>query len=96
MAIHESRHQSDLEKRLRLLRQQMYGKSQSPAISHQPSDKKQMIKPEGPRLASESYSDITYLRADLLKIAIFSAFIFGAQAALYFLLKQNLLNINLF
>lgn len=93
MAIHESRHQSDLEKRLRLLRQQMYGKGQLSAISFQPSDKN---KSEDRRLTTKSSLDITYLQADLFKIATFSAFMFGAQIILYYLFQQNILKINLF
>lgn len=96
MAIQQTKKQSDLEKRLQLLRRQVYGKGsesqyisksvnqrvkESDVLTHRPTD-------------TLILSDLTYLRHDLLKILIFSSFAIGAQVILFFLLKNNILKIN--
>jgi len=86
MAIHESKKQSDLEKRLKLLRQQVYGKTES--HSFQTSDIKK----------SDNYSitaDITYLYQDLFKILILSSAAIAVQLLLFILTKNHILNINI-
>ena len=84
MAIHQTKKQSDLEKRLKLLRQQVYGKT----------DK---MKLEVPTSNSASIqSDLTYLHQDLFKIVTLSTVAIGAQFILLFLLKNNLLRLNFF
>ena len=70
MAITESKRQSDLEKRLKLLRQQVYGKLANQQISksvHQPIGK---LKTNTQIYQSNtaSVSDVTYLFQDLSKI----------------------------
>lgn len=91
MSIHESKKQSDLEKRLKLLRQQVYGKSRSSAISYQSSGKKEE--------KSDNYStktDISYLYQDLIKILTLASLAIGAQIILFFLTKNHILKFNLF
>ena len=107
MAIHESKKQSDLEKRLKLLRQQVYGKenrqssSPSGAHSYQLSDKKKIksddrYRPQVGRLTTDSYSDTTYLYHDLFKILTLSSLAIGVQLILFMLLKNHILNLNFF
>ena len=109
MAIHQTQKQSDLEKRLKLLRQQVYGKEnrQSSAISplrreasYQLSDKTKKsdgrYQPKVSGLTTNSYSEITYLRGDLTKIALFASLAFGFQIILFYLLQNHILKINLF
>lgn len=94
MAIQQQKKQSDIEKRLQLLRRQVYGKNQSSAVSYQLSDEKQ--KKSDDRLTTESYSisDLTYLHHDLLKILLFSSLAIGIQLILFFLMRNHILNIN--
>lgn len=93
MAIQLSKKQSDLEKRLKLLHNQVYGKSQSSAISYQLSDKK---KSDDRGLTTESYSDIVYLQKDLLKIFTLSSLAIASQIILFFSLQRHILNLNFF
>jgi hypothetical protein len=93
MAIQLSKKQSDLEKRLKILHNQVYGKSQSSAISYQLSDKN---KSGDRRLTTESYSDVVFLQKDLLKILILSSLAIGSQIILYFLLQKHIVNLNFF
>ncbi len=110
MAIHQTKQQSDLEKRLKLLRQQVYGSRESVASSkyhpnthttnYQVREASQL---PALRLSSTQTrgepttnlpNDVTYLRADLMKISILAGTALGLQIILYFLIKNNLLNIN--
>jgi len=90
MSIQESRKQSDLEKRLKLIRQQVYGKEnkQFLAFNYQSPDK--------PNHSDSFRTDITYLNQDLLKIFIFSALALGIQITLFILSKNYILNLNFF
>lgn len=89
MAIQQTKKQSDLEKRLRLLHQQVYGKERVsrektvPAITHNTS----YLIPN---------TDITYLRQDLLKIFILAGSALGLQIMLFILSKNHILNLNFF
>lgn len=87
MAIEQTKKQSDLEKRLNLLRQQVYGK-------------KQVLREETPITHNTNYklhnTDLTYLHQDLFKILAFSAVAIGAQVILFFLSKNHILNLNFF
>ena len=86
MPIQQSKKQSDLEKRLRLIRRQVYGES-SYSLSSE-------VKTSNP--STQTKSDTSYLYQDLLKIIIFSTFAIGAQLLLFFLSKNHVLNLNLF
>ncbi len=94
MAIVQTKRQSDLEKRLKLLRHQVYGGNKSSAISYQLSDK--TGESDDRKLTTESYSEITYVHKDLFKILIFSSFAIGAQVILLILLQNHILNLNFF
>ena len=87
MSITAAKKQSDLEKRLRLLRQQVYG-----------TDKKQ-AKSEDRQLTTDSYSiisDTSYLYQDLLKIGMLATCAIGMQIILFILTKNHILNLNFF
>ena len=111
MAVHQSKHQSDLEKRLKILRQQFYGKSsdqtrttridQTDQKTSEPEKLAYRLTgtptPSGSASISESFrSDTSYLRTDLIKISILAGAALGIQFLLYFSLNNNILNINLF
>ena len=83
MAIHRTYTQSELEKRLQVIRKQVYGKKSVSGISPMTID-------------LQYNSDIKYLHHDLLKIAILSSFALSIQIALFYLLKNNILKLNLF
>ncbi|MDO8638848.1 MAG: hypothetical protein Q7R43_04690 [Candidatus Daviesbacteria bacterium] len=87
MAIQLSKKQSDLEKRLKILHNQVYGKSQLTVDSSQLSVKSK---------DSTNLSDITYLHQDLLKILALSSLAIGGQIILYFLLQKHIVNLNFF
>ena len=89
MSIQLSKKQSNLEKRLKLLRYQVYGKSAAPQIS---ASENQNYR----RQTEVSTSDIVYLKQDLLKIFFFSTLAIGTQIILYHLLQNHILNFNLF
>lgn len=100
MAITESKKQSDLEKRLRLLRQQVYGKSSDEPKSS-PNEKVSTYQMNNNQLSSipsnhtESFkSDITYLHQDLFKVLTLSSVAIGIQLILFFLLRNHILNLK--
>lgn len=88
MAIQQTKRQSDLEKRLQLLRKQVYGNKK---FSVQSSE----FKVEN-KITVNSSNDLTYLGQDLLKILIFSSAAIAIQLVLFILLKTNILKLNLF
>ena len=88
MAIQQTKKQSDLEKRLRLLRHQVYGKTYSLSETNHST--------QTPISGTSLKTDIPYLYQDLLKIGIFASIAIGIQAVLFILLKNHILNINLF
>ncbi len=88
MAIHESKKQSDLEKRLKLLRRQVHGQSSLPSKwsnDQKPTTTNDPVK-----------TDAFYLRKDLLKILVLSTFAIGAQILLFTLVNKQILNLNFF
>ncbi len=97
MASTESRKKSDLEKRLKILRQQISGREKVSDTLYQVSSG---INDSG-KISHNSnslntVSDVTYLRTDLTKILILSACAIGFQFILLFLLKNHILNLNFF
>lgn len=98
MAIHQIKRQTDLEKRLQLLRRQVYGKNEK--VSYQTSKpvsySESSIAQSLDRSITLPTSDLTYLRQDLLKILTFSSIAVGAQVFLFFVLKNHILNIKFF
>lgn len=92
MAIQQTKRQSDLEKRLQLLRHQVYGGEESKKVStvyRLPSTAAE----DGRRKLEDATSDLVYLQQDLLKILIFSSVAIGIQIILFFLLKNHILNL---
>lgn len=110
MAIQQSKKQSDLEKRLQLLRKQVYGgesvasskyhvargeRTLENTHSTNPSTSLAQKDSAGYQLpTTNSSSDLTYLHQDLLKIMTFSSLAIGVQLLLFFLLKNHILNLN--
>lgn len=81
MAIQQTKRQSDLEKRLQLLRKQVYGNEKFRVEN---------------KVTVNSSNDLTYLGQDLLKILILSSAAIAIQFVLFILLKTNILKLNLF
>jgi len=88
MAIQQTKKQSDLEKRLKLLRQQVYGKL--------PTAEGPLRREASSKASGASYTDLTYLYQDLFKILALSSIAIGVQTILFFLLKNHILSLNLF
>lgn len=95
MSIQQTKKQSDLEKRLKLLRQQVSGKNEfkTQNLEFKIKDKTNI---NYQSKISNSTSDTTYLYQDLTKIALLSSFALGTQIILFFLIKNHILNLNLF
>lgn len=103
----ESRYtNADAQKRLALLRRQVYGGSAKTSRSagqqiSQTADQLTLRTTDSlthsPRFAGETGrpTDTMYLRQDLTKIALLSSLALGAQLLLYFLFKNHLLRLNL-
>ena len=88
MSIQQTKKQSDLEKRLKLLRQQVYGRSES-KMAYQSTN-------ASPNRTNTATTDLAYLYQDLLKIALLSSAALGVQIIIYFLLQNHVLKLNLF
>lgn len=87
MAIQQTKRQSDLEKRLQLLRRQVVGGQESKVKSLELRIKD--------KITTSYTSDFTYLRQDLMKILIFSSIAIGTQIIL-FILQNHILKLNFF
>lgn len=87
MAIQQTKKQSDLEKRLSLLRQQVHGKQQYSAPKAESSVTPNTLTPS---------SDVSYLYEDISKIGILSGIALGFQVILFFLIKSHVLNLKFF
>lgn len=102
MAIQQSKRQQELEKRLQILRRQVYGRgsNRSEVRIDQKTGKSDTLiyRSSDTPILSETpiSSDLTYLRQDLLKILIFSSFAIGTQIILFIFLQNHLLNIKFF
>lgn len=104
MAIQQTKKQSDLEKRLKLLRQQVYGKETVSSIQYPVSRETENSSKDThntkyilPTAEGEAgYTDLTYLYQDLFKILALSSIAIGVQTILFFLLKNHILSLNLF
>lgn len=80
MTYSRSRKLSDGEKKLQLLRSQLYGRNITSLNAKVPE------KTSSPT-TSVSTSEVNHLRGDLLKTTILASVIIGAQLLLYFNLK---------
>lgn len=96
MAIHQTKKQSDLEKRLKLLRQQVYGRK--PVVSSKQYVVGKEITPRNTHTPNYQphTTDVTYLYQDLIKIGIYASVAIGAQIILFILSKNHILNLNFF
>ena len=99
MPVQKLHKQSDLEKRLKILESQLYGKAivesrithaagaeQKNSVNQKISLSENQIHRDSDTLShSESFrTDISYLRQDLTKIALLSSLAIGIQLVLYF------------
>ncbi len=89
MAILQTKKQSDLEKRLKFLRQQIYGR-ESVASNKQYVVSEEMT-PKNTH-TTNLLTDVTYLKGDLAKISLLASAALGMQILLYFLMKNHILN----
>ncbi|MDD5415609.1 MAG: hypothetical protein PHE48_01235 [Candidatus Daviesbacteria bacterium] len=104
MTIQQSKKQSDLEKRLQLLRRQVYGRELVASSKHYVVREEEIQKTThttnyhppvgGP--TTNSSTDLTYLHQDLLKILLFASCTIGAEVILFLLVKNNVLTLNFF
>lgn len=78
MAILQTKKQTDIEKRLRLLRQQVYGKERV-------SNEYQVTSDQTSKASGSHTTNLYYLYTDLLKIGLFATLAIGAQLVLLFL-----------
>lgn len=83
MAIHKTYTQSALEKRLQIIRKQVYGKNISTDLSTTTTN-------------IDNDSEVKHLRFDLFKIGILTSLALGIQIIVYYLIKNNVLKLNLF
>ncbi|MCL4366465.1 hypothetical protein M1437_04530 [Patescibacteria group bacterium] len=105
MAIQQTKRQSELEKRLQILRRQVYGKGSETRIDqiksgYQKNSDKPIHRyadtPVSSGTITHQSSDLAYLHQDLLKILIFSSVAIGGQILLFFLISNHILNLNFF
>lgn len=97
MVIQQTKRQSDLEKRLQIIRRQVYGKGekasyQASKLSGNQDNPAQSLNSS----IAKASSDLTYLHKDLLKILIFSSFALGAQIILFILSQKHIVSLNFF
>lgn len=82
MPVQRTHKQSDLEKRLKLLESQLYGKKLDVRSDKLENEVKSSLSSE---IQHPTYtSDITYLKNDLTKILILGGLAVGIQLVLYF------------
>lgn len=85
----------DLEKRLQLLRRQVYGGQQVSGIRYQVSrDEETSVITHNTKYIIQN-TDTHYLHQDLLKILILASLAIGAQVILFILSQNHILNLNL-
>jgi hypothetical protein len=93
MAVHETKKQSDLEKRLRILRQSL-------SVTESRDHKKNLYSMSGtdkiPTTSSISrptVSDVAFLKKDLTKIVLLSVLAFAVQFGIHFALINNIIKL---
>ena len=107
MAIQQTKKQSDLEKRLQLLRRQVYGKNPDRSDETRKSENQKISEPEslthrytGIPISSDppayQSTDLVYLHQDLFKILIFASCAIGGQVILFLLVKNNVFTLSFF
>ena len=85
--VPRSRSERDLEKRLKLLNQQLYGKKEKLSLDSARDRDVRSEKIENPPSNIQhptSSADVAYLRQDLLKILILAGLAFATELGLYF------------
>jgi len=101
MAIHESKHSSDLDKRFRQLRQQIYGK-QSPSQPGPDSTKSSVysISSVAEKIEDQAgtktavISDMQHLYSSVTQIALLTSIAIGAELLLYFMTKSKIIHLG--
>ncbi len=85
MPVQQTYKVSDIEKRLKILNMQLYGKQEKVANSShgEAGNKYQVVKLDTKKEVSNT-ADIVFLKQDLSKIALLAFFAIGAELILYF------------
>lgn len=98
MSIQQTKKYSDLEKRLKILKQQVYGKNSEDKYISISVDQKKKTSDIPTRRYTDALisSDMSYLYKDLFKITILSTAALGLQFILFFLTRNNILSLKLF
>lgn len=90
MAIEETYKRSEIEKRLKLLRNQVYGKSR-----YQVSKTLEQGNSGTSKTTSSISGEISYVYKDLMKVLIYSTIAIGVQIVLYIAIQQNVVKLPL-
>lgn len=101
MAIQERKKETDLEKRLKVLNRQLYGRQEEAkaptqeTLSQKPSYSlsENSLPLNSHKNLSAKESEVLYLRQDLLKIFILSSLAIAAQFSLYLALTKQLVKL---
>lgn len=97
MAIQQQKKQSDLEKRLQLLRRQVYGKTEKASYSASKLvNNTESLIAQALNSGVVYKADISFLYQDLLKIGIFATIALSLQIILFFLSRNQIINLNFF
>jgi hypothetical protein len=90
------------QRRLEQLRRQLYGKEQGEKKSGSKAKSQETLKLDSRLLTLDSskkepvnHQEVSYLRTDLLKIAILAALAIAAQAGLYIATQMKLIHLGL-
>lgn len=85
MAIIQTKKQTDLEKRLKILRQQVYGKNTSTSVNQYTCGLDKTNTPS---------SDISYLYKDLTKILVMATSAIAFQVTLFIFMQRHLITLG--
>lgn len=94
--ISRSKILTDKEKKLQVLRQQLYGKEPTDHVSNRSNSstfsfKSQLERPANPQINGLLSSETNYLKKDLIKILCLATIAFLSQLAIYFSINRGLL-----
>lgn len=89
------------EKKLRQLRQQLFGKERTDPPKKSVTQSNPTLIQNKPTSSRSTPSDIhsieeTFMQKDLLKVLILSLFAIGGQFFLFYLSQQGIINLNIF
>lgn len=91
MAVIKSLKLTPTEKRLQILREQLYGKNPIKASYTKVADITNSVKTEFMPPAKNYQTDVNFLRADLFRILILASIAFAVQITLFISINNGLL-----